>query len=112
VLHRRGEREGLSRAIPFPWETGSVFEPLGDEPFARVYVYLPKGSVAGVDELVRDAGRHHDYLATARLDDVVSGRERDAALLYDEDLLVGMPVQLRAEPRKTSTTMNETLVSA
>ena len=63
--------ERVSRAILFLWETGSVFEPLGDEPFARVYVYLPEGSVAGVDELVRHAGRHHDYLATARLDDVV-----------------------------------------
>src|SRR5215216_4602816 len=81
-------------------EPGSVFEPLGDEPFARVYVYLPEPSGARVDELVRHVGRHHHYLATARLDGVVSGSERDAALLYDEDLLVGMPVQLRAASRR------------
>src|SRR5215213_5625885 len=74
----------------------SIFEPLGNEPLAGVYVYLPQPPCAGVHELVRHAGRHHHDLAATRLDYVFSGSERNAALLHHEALLVGMPVQLRA----------------
>jgi hypothetical protein len=78
----------------------SVFEPLGDEPFARVYVYLPQPARTGVYELVRYAGRHNHDLPALCLDEVISGREGDGALLHYEDLLVGMLVQLRASPRR------------
>ena len=87
---------------------GSVFEPLGDEPLAGVYVYLTQPSGAGVHELVRHAGGHHHHLAAPRLDDFLARGERGGALLHHEDLLVGMPVQLRAAPGGASTTMNET----
>src|SRR5215218_1098778 len=78
----------------------SIFEPLGNETLAGVYVYLPEPPCAGVHEPVRHAGWHHHDLAAIRLDDVISGRERDGALLDHEDLLVGMPVQLRAASRR------------
>ena len=84
------------------------FEPLGNEMVAGVYVNLPKPPGPGVDELVRHAGGHHNDLATRRLDNVVPGGEGRAALLHHEDLLVGVPVQLRADPGGASTTMNET----
>jgi hypothetical protein len=38
---------------------------------ACVYVDLPQPPVAGVDELVRHAGRHHNDLPATRLDNVV-----------------------------------------
>jgi hypothetical protein len=59
---------------------------------------------------VRHAGGHHHDLAAARFDDLVSGREGDAAFLYQEDLLVGVLVQLRAAAGGASTTINETPV--
>src|SRR5215211_5107174 len=52
------------------------FEPLGNEMIAGVYVDLPQPLGAGVNELVRHAGRHH------------------------KDLLVGVPVQPRAASRR------------
>src|SRR3712207_2670271 len=76
----------------------SIFEPLGNEPLAGVYVYLTQPPCAGVHELVWHAGWHHHDLAAPRLYYVVSGREHGAALLHHEDLLVGMLVQLRAAP--------------
>src|SRR5215204_6632103 len=63
------------------------FEPLGNEMVAGVYVDLPQPPSAGVDELVRHAGRHHNDLATSRLDNVLAGGEGHAALLHHEDLL-------------------------
>jgi hypothetical protein len=71
---------GLSAAtIPSARGMGSIFEPLGDEPLARVYVYLPQPPSTGVHELVRHAGRHHHDLAAAHLDDFVPRLERGAA---------------------------------
>jgi hypothetical protein len=78
----------------------SVFEPFGDELFARVYVYLPEPSGAGVYEPVRYSGGHHDDLPATRLDHVISGGEGSLAFLHHEDLFVGMLVQLRAAPRR------------
>src|SRR5215211_607888 len=42
------------------------FEPLGNEMVAGVYVDLSQPPGAGVDELVRHAGRHHNDLAARR----------------------------------------------
>src|SRR5215217_4489391 len=75
-----------------------IFEPLSDEPLARLYVYLTQPPFARVHELVRHARRHHHDLATSRLDDFVVRRESCGALLHHEDLLVGMPVQPRSAP--------------
>jgi hypothetical protein len=75
------------------------FEPLGNEMIAGVYVHLPQPPGAGVNELVRHAGRHHNDLPAPRLDNIVPGGEGRAALLHHEDLLVGVPVQPRAAPR-------------
>src|SRR3712207_6148451 len=80
-------------------QAGSIFEPLGDEPVAGVYVNLPQPPGARVHELVRNAGRHHHDMAAAHLDDFVPSRERSGAFLHHEDLLIGVPVQLRAAPR-------------
>ena len=45
-MGRLGEQEGPFGAIAFVWEPGSFVEPLGDEPVASVYVYLPQPSGA------------------------------------------------------------------
>ena len=42
---------------------------------AGVYVDLPQPPGAGVDELVRHAGRHHNDLAARRLDNVIPSGE-------------------------------------
>src|SRR5829696_7610532 len=76
------------------------FEPLGHEMVAGVYVDLPQPPGARVDELVRHAGRHHNDLPARRLDNVLAGGEGRAALLHHKDLLVGVPVQLRAASRR------------
>src|SRR5215218_1650092 len=76
------------------------FEPLGHEMVAGVYVDLPQPLGAGVNELVRHAGRHHNDLAAPRLDNVLAGGEGRAALLHHKDLLVGVPVQPRAASRR------------
>src|SRR5215218_10902803 len=76
------------------------FEPLGHEMVAGVYVDLPQPPGARVDELVRHAGRHHNNLPARRLDNVLAGGEGRAALLHHKDLLVGVPVQPRAAPRR------------
>jgi hypothetical protein len=47
---------------------------------ACVYVDLPQPAGAGVDELVRNAGRHHNDLPAPRLDNVVPAGEGRAAL--------------------------------
>src|SRR5829696_6647016 len=80
-------------------QAGSIFEPLGYEPLARVYIYLTQPPGAGVHKLVRHARRHHHDLATPCLDDFVARRESCGALLHHEDLLIGVPVQPRAAPR-------------
>jgi hypothetical protein len=76
------------------------FEPLGNEMIAGVYVDLPQPPCAGVDELVRHAGRHHNDLATRHVDNVIPGGEGRESLLHHEDLLIGVPVQPRAAPRR------------
>src|SRR5215208_3215049 len=76
------------------------FAPLGHEMIAGVYVDLPQPPGPGVDELVRHAGRHHNDLPARRLDNVLAGGEGRAALLHHKDLLVGVPVQPRAAPRR------------
>src|SRR5215211_4143070 len=88
--------EPLAKVIDPP----RSFEPLSNEMVAGVYVDLPQPPGAGVDELVRHAGRHHNDLAARRLDNVVPAGEGRAALLYHKDLLVGVPVQPRAAPRR------------
>src|SRR5215211_6135298 len=63
-------------------------------------VHLPERSAPGVDELVRHTGRYDYDLAAGRLDRGVAYREGSVALLYHEDLLVGMLVQPRATTRR------------
>src|SRR3712207_5860000 len=50
---------------------------------------------SAADELVRGAARDHDDVAGRRLDRALTDGEEDVALLDDERLLVGVPVQLR-----------------
>jgi hypothetical protein len=76
------------------------FEPLGNEMIAGVYVHLPQPPSAGVNELVRHAGRHHNDLPALHLDNVLAGGEGRAALLHHKDFLVGVPVQPRATARR------------
>src|SRR5829696_8229849 len=73
--------EALEKVINPP----RSFEPLGNEMVAGVYVDLPQSPGAGVDELVRHAGWHHNDLTAPRLDNVLAGGERRAALLHHED---------------------------
>jgi hypothetical protein len=91
---------------------GAVFRPFGNELVASVYAWLPRRSSAGVHELVRHADRHHHDLAVTRLDDILSGRERNAALLHHEDLLVGMLMQLRVASRQRVNQDEQILVSS
>jgi hypothetical protein len=79
---------------------GLDLQPLGDEPLARVHVHLTEPPCPRVRELVRHASRNHHDLATRRLYRLVSCRERDAALLDDEDFLVRMPVEFWSAPRR------------
>src|SRR5215210_4581866 len=81
-------------------DTWSVYEPLADEPFAGVDVHLSKPLLAGVHELVRNAGGHDHYLPTLHLDLLVANGKGGDALLHNEDLLVGVPVQLGAAARR------------
>src|SRR5215208_4059155 len=59
-------------------------------------VDVPGPSSAGVDELVRRAGRGDHDLAAGGLDSVLAHREGELALLHHEDLLVGVLVQIRS----------------
>src|SRR5919107_1928162 len=79
---------------------GLDLQPLGDEPLARVQVHLTEPPCPRVRELVRHAGRNHHDLATRRLYRLVSCRERNAALLDEEDFLVRMPMAFLSASRR------------
>src|SRR6476646_4113275 len=77
----------------------SVFEPLGLEAVVQMDVELAEGTGAAVDAFVRGAGRGDQDLAAGRLDRGVADGEGGPAFLDDEDLGVGVAVQLWAAAR-------------
>src|SRR5215216_7459949 len=91
--------------------------PFGSHASAGMDVDVPSPSGAGVDELVRRAGRGDYDLPARRLDGGVSYREGKLALLHHEDLLVRVSVQLwalsgrrlRQEERDIHVAVEETL---
>src|SRR5690606_31708976 len=72
-----------------------LLEPLGDETIVGVDVM--RAVLAERHELVRHERRRHEDLARGDLGDVVTDREARRALVDDEGLVVGMPVQPRSD---------------
>ena len=90
----------IPRTVPAQTlQCSSVFEPLGDEPLAGVDIDLPEWPIADIYELMRRLRRNDDDLPRLPLECLrANGKER-AALLDDEDLFLGMLVQLRSPSR-------------
>lgn len=76
----------------------SVFEPLGDELFAGVDVYLPQLSLAAIDKLVWRVWRNNDDLTRRSLQRFGANHIAAATFQHDNDLFIGMFMQPWAVP--------------
>src|SRR5215212_4106886 len=79
----------------------SALQPFRDKAIVGVDVDLTQRAGAGVDELVRGAGRSDHDLTSGHLDRLLADGEGGAPLLHQKDLGVRVPVQLRPAPGRT-----------